>query len=585
MRMKCWKYLYFLFGIAAIMIFDHLSPAFPAPAGEPVEGMTYHPAYYKVEHLNPGLPAPREPVNLSTPQALLEHFILSGRKKRFHTAAHGLDLNLFPEDRQGRDAAALAENLAYVLEQKVSIPWDDLPDRPDGQITSTAASDAEKELAGEPRRSILLTSIDADGRSLPIRIQRVKPADGDPVWVFSASTVENIPLLYEKFGPGFVDRYLPAWMRVRAMGSIFVWEWLYLVGLFLLSLLAGWLVQKAIVFSIKRSEKDWTYGFASILPGPLSLLAALSLFYLLKLSLLSFTGPILSVINPMVLAFIVFAFTWLGTRIIKFISDYISRKYVDELQYYGNERSRHLLTVIDVGRRVMIVFALLIGLGLALSQLNLFKVVGISLLASAGVVSVIIGVAAQSLLGNLLGGVQIAVTKPVSIGDNVEFEGHWGYVEHIAYTHVTIRTWDHRRLVVPLRYFLNHPVENWSMTDPHLIWPIYLYVDYRTDVEQIRKKFDQLLRASEEWDERTEPLVQVTKLTERTMEVRALCSSGNPSTAWALSCKLREEMVRYVRQLEDGRYLPTRRLEVDEMPDLRVEGASGSGGSSTETSA
>ncbi|MFP4308745.1 MAG: mechanosensitive ion channel family protein [Desulfococcaceae bacterium] len=247
------------------------------------------------------------------------------------------------------------------------------------------------------------------------------------------------------------------------LGDLALWQFLFLGGLLLISAGLGWLAQWTTVRLVRRAKKSWTWGMAELLPGPVGLLAGLLAFYLLKISLVDYTGPVVSLLNPVLLALIVFAFTWLATRIIHFLSDYMTRKYVDELQNFGSPKSRHMLTTIDVGRRALVFFALLVGLGFALSQFHLFKVVGMSLLASAGVFSVIIGVAAQSLLGNLIGGMQIAITQPVSIGDSVLFEDNWGYVEEIAYTYITIRTWDQRRLVVSLRYFLTHPVENWSM--------------------------------------------------------------------------------------------------------------------------
>jgi len=548
-------------------------PAHTADNENSAVGLQYHDAYFLIDHLNTGLVAPPDTLNLMTPQATLEHFVVSEREDNHRKAAFALNLNLIPRHEQSRKAPELARKLFYVMNQMITIPWDDLPDRPDGQLNMVQRG--RKQLAGKPRRSIELGSLDIDGRSLPVRIQRVKPKNADPVWVFSASTVENIPKMYEKYGPGFVDHYLPDWMKIRVFSTTFVWEWLYLLGIAMISALFGWLVQKITVFYIKRRPKKWSYGFADILPGPLSLLSGLLLFYILKLTTLSYTGPILNMLNPIILMLLFFALTWLGMRIIKFLSDYMSRRYVDGIHNYTHEHSRHLLTKINIGRQVLIFIALLIGIGFALSQISAFKGLGMSLLASAGVVSVIMGIAAQSFLGNLLGGIQIAVTQPASIGDSVLFEGNWGYVEKIAYTYIIIRTWDQRRVIVPLKYFLDHPFENWSKTDSTLVKPIYLYVDYRTDVQLLREKFFELLKNSEDADQDYEPLVQVTNLTEKTMEVWATCSAKDPGTAWTLHCMLREKMCAYVQELEDGRFLPKHRHRTDpiqlrdERPDDR----------------
>jgi small-conductance mechanosensitive channel len=162
----------------------------------------------------------------------------------------------------------------------------------------------------------------------------------------------------------------------------------------------------------------------------------------------------------------------------------------------------------------------------------------------------------------MIGGIQIAVTQPVSIGDSVMFEGEWGYVEKIAYTYITIRTWDQRRLVVPLRYFLSHPVQNWSMKSASLIKPIHFYLDYTADISRIREKFDELVRNSDEWDETIEPTIEVTDVTEQTIEIRALCSAKNPITAWVFHCRLREEMIRFIQEWDEGGFLPRERVRL-----------------------
>ena len=164
---------------------------------------------------------------------------------------------------------------------------------------------------------------------------------------------------------------------------------------------------------------------------------------------------------------------------------------------------------------------------------------------------------------SIIAGLQIALTQPVNIGDNVLFEGNWGNVESISYTYVTILTWDQRRIIVPLRYLLSHPIENWSKKDSHLINPIVLHVDYRIDVERVRKTFEKMQKDAEEWDETTEPVLQVLESREETIVLRALCSAKTPAAAWNLYCRLREQLNEYVQKLEDGKYLPRKRVCIE----------------------
>jgi small-conductance mechanosensitive channel len=333
-----------------------------------------------------------------------------------------------------------------------------------------------------------------------------------------------------------------------------------------------WLTSKMLKRDLNFKDNLWLRGISNIISGPLALVFGLLTFYISSQMLISLSGTFASLFDTIVVILIVIAVTWLGVRIVKFFSDYVGKQYTDNLGGDDQAEARKALTYISVARRVFVFLALLIGIGFALSQFRGFETFGMSLLASAGVISVIVGVAAQGVLGNIMAGVQVALTQPVRIGDNVYFEDQWGYIESITYTYITIQTWDQRRVIVPLKYFISHPVQNWSKESSHLIKPIYLYVDYQTDVDKIRQKFAVMLKSDEDWDETTDPTVQVTGSGDETIEVRALCSAKDPSTAWTLHCRMREQLVAYVRDLEAGRYLPRQRLMMMESETNRQNG-------------
>ena len=225
-----------------------------------------------------------------------------------------------------------------------------------------------------------------------------------------------------------------------------------------------------------------------------------------------------------------------------------------------------MLTYISVARRIVTFLVIIIGASVILSQFRSLEKLGISLLASAGVATVILGIAAQSTLGNIIAGIQIAITKPARIGDTVVFEDEWGYVEDIRFTYMVVRTWDWRRLVIPLQQVISDTFENWSITSAHQIRPINIYADYKIDVKKVRKKFKEILQTKESWDENKEPVVQVVDTTEKAIQIRFLCSSIDASTTWDLHCELREELVSYICSLEDGSYLATSRVRVQQFP-------------------
>jgi small-conductance mechanosensitive channel len=554
-----------------------------APLASSVQAQDYSDPYYQLENLNEGLPLVTPSPNLQTPQAALEFFMKAAAQDEFRRAAAALNLNLIPVSEQTERAPELASHLHYLLIRKSLISWDAIPDRPDGQIEASPGGD--NPLAGKPRRSILLGTMAVDGRDAEIRLQRVKVGEADPVWVFAAQTVDNIPELYERFGPTELDRQMPEWAKIQLPGNIPLWEWLIIAGLGLVGVLVGWIVRnivargsmgeisairwftkKALKRELQFRDSLWLQGISNIISGPLAIVVGLITFYILVQTIVSISGTFANLFDTIVVILIIISITWLGVRIVKFFSDYVGKQYTDDLGGDDQMQARKALTYISVARRVFVFIALLLGVGFALSQFRGFETFGMSLLASAGVISVIVGVAAQGVLGNIMAGVQVALTQPVRIGDNVFFEDQWGYIESITYTYITIQTWDQRRVIVPLKYFISTPVQNWSKHSSHLIRPIYLYVDYHTDVEQIRSAFADMLRSDEDWDEETEPTVQVTGMGDETIEVRALCSAKDPSTAWVLHCRLREKLIIFVRNLESGNYLPRQRLVV--MPDM-----------------
>ena len=224
-----------------------------------------------------------------------------------------------------------------------------------------------------------------------------------------------------------------------------------------------------------------------------------------------------------------------------------------------NLRARKLRTQIGVLRRTAIVLIAILTFGGMLMTFPSMREYGLSLFASAGAAGIIVGLAARPVLSNLLAGVQIALAQPIRIDDVVIVEGEFGRVEEITTTYVVIRTWDWRRLVMPLASFLEKPFQNWTLEDPSLIGSVFWHVDYSAPIEAMRRKLNELLNASAYWDHRVANL-QVVEAEERTLKVRALMSARNAAAAWDLRCQVREEMISWL-QKEHPEALPRVRLE------------------------
>jgi small-conductance mechanosensitive channel len=156
--------------------------------------------------------------------------------------------------------------------------------------------------------------------------------------------------------------------------------------------------------------------------------------------------------------------------------------------------------------------------------------------------------------------VQIALTQPIRIDDAVVIEGEWGRVEEITGTYVVIRIWDLRRLIVPLKYFMEKPFQNWTRQTSNLIGAVLLYVDYSTPVDAVRTRLKQILEASPLWDGKVMAL-QVTDARERTMELRCLAGARNSGDAFDLRCDVREKLIAFL-QAEYPHALPRDRLDL-----------------------
>jgi small-conductance mechanosensitive channel len=184
---------------------------------------------------------------------------------------------------------------------------------------------------------------------------------------------------------------------------------------------------------------------------------------------------------------------------------------------------------------------------------------GTSLLASAGVAGIAVGLAAKSVLGNMLAGLQIAIAQPIRIDDVLVIQGYWGRVEEIAGTYVVIRVWDDRRLIVPLQWLIENPFENWTRTSSQITGSFFFYADYGLPVEPLRREAERLCKASKEWDGRA-CIVQVTDATEKSMQLRVLVTSTDSSQNWNLKCAVLEGLITFIRE-HYPEFLP--RLRID----------------------
>jgi small-conductance mechanosensitive channel len=244
---------------------------------------------------------------------------------------------------------------------------------------------------------------------------------------------------------------------------------------------------------------------------------------------------------------IILAMAWFFIGCVYVLQAGLMRKY--DLAAENNIQARRVHTQFQLIRRILIGFVVIVTVGALLWTFNDPRIwhYGSGLLASAGVASLILAAAAKSTAANLLAGLQIAFTEPIRIDDVVVVQGEWGRVEEINSAYVVIKIWDLRRLIVPLNYFIENSFQNWTRESSDITGTAFLYVDYSIPVRELRAQLDRVVHASKLWDGRICGL-QVTNLTERSMELRCLVSSRNSSENFDLRCVVREEMTAWIQE-------------------------------------
>ena len=225
-----------------------------------------------------------------------------------------------------------------------------------------------------------------------------------------------------------------------------------------------------------------------------------------------------------------------------------------------NLQARKAVTQVRILKRTAKTLVVVLFLALALMTFDTARQFGVSLMASAGAAGIILGFAARPVLGNLIAGIQIAITQPIRVDDAVVVEGEWGWIEEITSAFVVIKLWDWRRLVVPLGYFIEKPFQNWTRTTASIIGTVFLHVDYTVPVARVREKLEEVARASELWDGQVVNL-QVTESLDTNMQLRALVSASTSPRAWDLRCEVREKMIAFLQQ-EYPDALPRQRIEL-----------------------
>ena len=337
-------------------------------------------------------------------------------------------------------------------------------------------------------------------------------------------------------------------------------EWASSVALLVLAALLALVVHRIIVIALRRAFGERHPYLRSLFRranGPLAL--ALIAF---ALSIVLQSAPFDPVVSTalariLLLAFIVLA-GWIAHIAVETTSTLYLRRF--ETGSADNLLARKHVTQVRILKRAAHTLIVVITLSAALMTFEPVRQYGVSLFASAGVAGLIVGLAARPVLSNLFAGIQLAMTQPVRLDDQVMVENEIGRIEEITSTYVVIRLWDLRRMIVPLSYFIEKPFQNWSRESTNLIGAVQLHVDYTAPIERIRAKVLEIVKASKLWDGEVAKL-QVVDAKESSVELRVLVSARSSGDSLELRCEVREKLIEFL-QRECPTALPRTRQEV-----------------------
>jgi small-conductance mechanosensitive channel len=324
-----------------------------------------------------------------------------------------------------------------------------------------------------------------------------------------------------------------------------------------------------ILFRVLRRKEAQGQGFGWGLQRYLSN-PARAIFFLTCLLIVLPTIPglpdkIEDMLRQLFIMAVVASLGWFAVACIYVFQAAMLRRY--DLKAENNIQARRVHTQFQLFRRMLITFIVIIDIGALLWTFNDPRIwhYGSGLLASAGIASLILATAAKSTAANFLAGLQIAFTEPIRIDDVVVIQGEWGRIEEINSAYVVVRIWDLRRLIVPLSYFIENSFQNWTRESADIMGTAFLYVDYSIPVEDLRKQLEAVVHASPLWDGKICGL-QVTNLTDRSMELRCLMSSRNSSENFDLRCLVREQMTAWIQQNHPTAFPTTRLSALPELP-------------------
>lgn len=499
--------------------------------------------WYSVDALNAGLGEAPEEVRRVTPREAVRSFMQLTEEGDFAAAAHLLNLSDLDLDEQAERGNELARQLAEVLRRGEWLNVSNLPAQRDALVEDASGQHPR---AGQPRRDLPLVALDAKGEAYDIRLGRYRLGEDDPVWLITPESISAVGLLYEEYGPSWLEQHIPERFN-ETYGMLKLWEWVA-IPLFLVVIgLLGWGVFALVGAVAGLLPGGVSRIFIGNIRVPLAFIAVSLTAQVLLDYVVSFSGAATTSFRVLLVIILAWGIGLVALRLVDTFLLRMTRRLVGEIDDTKHRDERILLTSLYALRRGIILVLVVAVTVYILADIDLFGTLGLSLLASASVLTVLVGIAGQAVLGNILSSFQVSLAKPIRIGDLVVFEDEWCYVESIFYTYIRLRTWDERRLIVPVKHFLSKPFQNLSAKEAKQYRRLVLNLHLSADIADLREQFQAFAKAEDRIIEHDKLICSVTGQSEVSLEVSFYLMGADPVSAWEAEAHVREKLIAYIR--------------------------------------
>ncbi|MDX2917828.1 MULTISPECIES: mechanosensitive ion channel family protein [Streptomyces] len=316
-------------------------------------------------------------------------------------------------------------------------------------------------------------------------------------------------------------------------------------GSVVITLLIGWLVDLLLRRADSRHHETPLWGLLRRCRPPLQVVVITALLRgSYRQTKIDWVWEHRAGIGQVLTLVLIGASAWLVVRIAATVVEASYARYATGTR--DPARVRRVRTQVTLIQRVVIAVVTVVAIAAMLLTFPPMRAVGTSMLASAGLLGIVAGVAAQSTLGNLFAGLQIAFGDMVRIGDTVVVDGEWGTIDEITLTFLAVRTWDERRITMPVSYFTSQPFENWSRGGVQMTGTVFFHLDHSAPVAAMREKLREILGDIAAWDGRDWSLA-VTDTTPSTIQVRAVVTAKDADDIWTVRCAVREQLIGWLR--------------------------------------